>query len=287
MPQTSRPSLNCAQIDYWNATAGQTWAQFQAQLDAQIEPLGLEALRALAPVTGERIVDIGCGCGQTSLDLAARVGLSGGVVGVDISAPMLAIARQRSLPTAVRRPDFQQLDAQSEDLGQGVFDAAFSRFGVMFFSEPVRAFANIRASLKPGGRLGFVCWRAIEENPWMKAPLDAALPFIPPIAPSDPTLPGPFAFADANRIREILSEAGFGPLVINPFDTRIGGGDFEQTLALALKLGPLGAAVREHPEYADRVRSAVRDSLSQFLTPHGVLMPAAVWIVLARNELLR
>lgn len=287
MPHSSGPSLNSAQIDYWNATAGQTWAQLQTELDAQIEPLGLEALRVLAPVTGEHIVDIGCGCGQTSLDLAARVGPSGGVVGVDISIPMLAIARQRSLPIAVRRPDFRQLDAQSEDLGQGVFDAAFSRFGVMFFSEPVTAFANIRASLKPGSRLGFVCWRALNENPWMKAPMDAALPFIPPIAPSDPTLPGPFAFADANRIRNILSEAGFGSLAINPFDTRIGGADLEQTVALGLKVGPLGAAVREHPEYADRVRSAVRDSLSQFLTPNGVRMPAAVWIVLARNELLR
>jgi SAM-dependent methyltransferase len=154
----------------------------------------------------------------------------------------------------------------------------------MFFSEPVTAFANIRASLKPGGRLGFVCWRALHENPWMKAPLDAALPFIPPVAPSDPMLPGPFAFADADRVRDILSEAGFGPLAINPFDTRIGGADVEQTLALALKVGPLGAAVREHPDYADRAGSAVRDSLSKFLTPNGVLMPAAVWIVLARNE---
>jgi SAM-dependent methyltransferase len=278
------PSLNSAQIDYWNATAGQTWASFATQLDAQIEPLGLEALRALAPRTGERIIDIGCGCGQTSMDLAARVGPSGVVVGVDVSIPMLAVAHQRSLTIEVRRPDFRQLDAQSEDLGQGVFDAAFSRFGVMFFSEPVTAFANIRASLKSGGRLGFVCWRALHENPWMKVPLDAALPFIPPPTPSDPTLPGPFAFADANRIREILREAGFGSLAINPFDTRIGGTDVEQTLALALKVGPLGAAVREHPEYADRARSAVRDSLSQFLTPSGVLMPAAVWIVLARNE---
>lgn len=276
--------MNSAQIDYWNATAGQTWASLVAQLDAQIEPLGLEALRALAPVTGERIIDIGCGCGQTSLDLAARVGPSGSVVGVDISVPMLAIARQRSLPAEVRRPEFRQLDAQSEDLGQGVFDVAFSRFGVMFFSEPVTAFTNIRASLKSGGRLGFVCWRALHENPWMKAPFDAALPFIPPMALSDPTLPGPFALADAARIRDILSKAGFRSLAISPFDTQIGGGDVEQTLALALKVGPLGAAAREHPEYADRVRSAVRDLLTQFLTPNGVLMPAAVWIVLARNE---
>ena len=118
----------------------------------------------------------------------------------------------------------------------------------------------------------------------MKAPLDAALQFIPPMAPPDPTLPGPFAFADVNRVRAILSEAGFGSVAINSFDTRIGGGDVEQALALALKVGPLGAAVREHPEYADRVSVAVRDALTQFATPNGVLMPAAVWIVLARNQ---
>jgi hypothetical protein len=118
----------------------------------------------------------------------------------------------------------------------------------------------------------------------MKFPLDAALPFIPPVAPPDPTTPGPFAFADTRRIRSILSEAGFGSMTIKPFDTRIGGADVAQTLAPALRVGPLGATLREHPELTDRVRDAVQNSLSQFLTPAGVLMPAAVWIVLAHNE---
>jgi SAM-dependent methyltransferase len=284
MPPSLESLSNAAQIDYWNAIAGETWAQYQAQLDGLIEPLGVESLRTLAPRTGERIVDIGCGCGQTSLDLAARVGPDGGVLGVDISLPMLAVARRRPLPPSVRRPDFRQLDVQNEDVGRSAFAAAFSRFGVMFFSEPVTALANIRTSLTPGGRLGFVCWRTLEENPWMKFPLDAALPFIPPVAPPDPTTPGPFAFADARRIRSILSEAGFGSMTIKPFDTRIGGADVAQTLALALRVGPLGATLREHPELTDRVRDAVQDSLSQFLTPAGVLMPAAAWIVLAHNE---
>jgi SAM-dependent methyltransferase len=284
VPPSLESSSNAAQIDYWNATAGETWAQYQTQIDRLIEPLGREALRALAPRAGERIIDIGCGCGHTSLDLAARVGPDGLVLGVDISLPMLAVARRRPLPPSVSRPEFRQLDAQNEELGRGAFDAAFSRFGVMFFSEPVTAFANIRASLTPGGRLGFVCWRTLEENPWMKVPLDAALPFIPPIAPPDPTAPGPFAFADAHRILSILTEAGFGSVTINPFDTRIGGADIAQTLALAFKVGPLGAALREHPELTGRVRDAVRDSLSQYLTREAVLMPAAVWIVLAQNE---
>ena len=202
-------SANAAQSEYWNAAAGETWAQFQEPLDRQIEPLGLAGIDVLQPVPGERIIDIGCGCGQTSLALAARVAPSGSVVGIDLSRPMLEVARQRPRPAANLRVDFRQLDAQNGDIGRGVFDAAFSRFGVMFFSDPVAAFRNIRASLKRGGRLVFVCWRPLAENPWMLAPLQAALPFIPPVAPPDPTAPGPFAFADASRVRSILSDAGF------------------------------------------------------------------------------
>ena len=209
MSQSVEPSANAAQSEYWNAAAGETWVQFQEPLDRQIEPLGLVAIDVLQPTTGEHIIDIGCGCGQSSLALAARVAPTGSVVGIDLSRPMLEVARLRRRPAANLRVDFWQLDAQNGDLGRGVFDAAFSRFGVMFFSDPVAAFANIRASLKRGGRLVFVCWRSLAENPWMLAPLQAALPFIPPVVPPDPTAPGPFAFADAGRVRAILSDAGF------------------------------------------------------------------------------
>ena len=283
MSQIPEPSANAAQSEYWNAAAGETWAQFQEPLDRQIEPLGLAAIDVLQPVPGERIIDIGCGCGQTSLTLAARVAPSGSVVGIDLSRPMLEVARQRLRPAANLRVDFRQLDAQNGDIGRGVFDAAFSRFGVMFFSDPVAAFRNIGASLKRGGRLVFVCWRPLAENPWMLAPLQAALPFIPPVAPPDPTAPGPFAFADAGRVRSILSDAGFALVTTEPFDARIGGGDLEQSLKLALRLGPLGAALREHPELSGKVAGAVRDLLSKYHTPGGVLVPSAVWIVRAQN----
>jgi SAM-dependent methyltransferase len=276
-------SPNAAQSEYWNAVAGETWAQFQEPLDRQIELLGLAGIDVLQPVAGEHIIDIGCGCGQTSLALAARVAPSGSVVGIDLSRPMLEVARQRPRPAANLRVDFRQLDAQNGDIGRAVFDAAFSRFGVMFFSDPVAAFGNIRASLKRGGRLVFVCWRPLAENPWMLAPLQAALPFVPPVAPPDPTAPGPFAFADAARVRSILSDAGFASVSTEPFDARIGGGDLEQSLKLALRLGPLGAALREHPELSGKVAGAVRDLLSHYLTPGGVLMPSAVWIVGAQN----
>jgi len=252
-------------------------------LDRQVEPLGLAAMDVLCPGEGEHIIDIGCGCGQTSLALAARVRPTGSVVGVDISEPMLDVALRRPR-SADLQVAFRKLDAQTGDIGHGLFDAAFSRFGVMFFSDPVAAFANIRASLKPDGRLAFVCWRPLNENPWMQAPLQAALPLLPPVAPPDPTAPGPFAFADPSRVRSILADSGYGSMTINPFDADIGGGDLEQTLKLALAVGPLGRALREHPELADHVVDAVRDVLSNYLTSNGVRMPGAVWIVLARTS---
>jgi SAM-dependent methyltransferase len=283
MPQIAETSSNAAQIEYWNASAGETWARFQEALDRQVEPLGLAAMDQLCPGEGEHILDIGCGCGQTSLALAARVRPTGSVVGVDISKPMLDVAlhRPRSADLQVA---FRKLDAQTGDIGHKLFDAAYSRFGVMFFSDPVAAFANIRGSLKPYGRLAFVCWRPPNENPWMQAPLQAALPLLPPLAPPDPMAPGPFAFADPSRVRSILADSGYRSVTINPFDADIGGGDLDQTLKLALRIGPLGRALREYPESAGKVSDAVRDVLSKHLTSNGVRMAAAVWIVLASTS---
>lgn len=281
MTVTASHADNAAQIDYWNATAGQTWARFQEQLDRQIEPLGLEAMRALAPRPGERILDVGCGCGQTTLELATRVTASGVVVGADISVPMLEVARARPAPRGGATPDFRQLDVQSGELGEGVFDAVFSRFGVMFFSDPVAAFKNLRKALKPEGRLAFVCWRPFQENLWMRAPMEAAQSFLPPSQPTDPTAPGPFAFADAGRVRSILLDAGFSDVTIQAFNTSIGGSSLELTVDLAFRVGPLGAALRERPDLAPTVSEAVKAALSAFETPSGVLMPAAVWIIQA------
>jgi SAM-dependent methyltransferase len=272
---------NAAQIDYWNAQAGETWARFQAQLDRQIEPLGLEAMRVLAPRAGERILDIGCGCGQTTMTLADRVGGQGGVVGVDVSRPMLEVARVRPLPAGAAPPDFREADAQSADLGHATFDAAFSRFGVMFFSDPAAAFINIRAALKPSGRLAFVCWRPYANNPWMRVPMEAAEALLGPPPLADPTAPGPFAFADADRVRTILGAAGFSAIAIDPYDARIGGGDIEETVSLTFRVGPLGRALAENRDKVPAVADAVREAIRPYETPQGVLMPAAVWIVRA------
>lgn len=276
-------SSNDEQIGYWNAMAGPVWARHQQQLDRQLAPLGAEAMRVLAPASGEHIVDIGCGCGDSALQLAAHVGRGGSVVGVDISEPMLDVARRRLPPDGAVQPEFRRLDAQTDDLGRQVFDAVFSRFGVMFFSNPVVAFGNIRAALQPQGRLTFVCWRPLPDNPWMAAPMAAAAPLLPPAPPMDPIAPGPFAFADDARVRFILQSAGFADVRISPFDTRIGGGGLEDTVNLTLGVGPLGRVLRDHVRLVDAVAGAVREAIRSFETPQGVLMPAAVWVVSARN----
>jgi SAM-dependent methyltransferase len=282
MADASKPSSNAAQIEDWNAAVGRTWTQFQEQLERQLDPLGREAIGALAPLPGEHILDVGCGCGATTLDLAVRVGPVGSVVGVDVSVPMLDVARGRSRPADAGRAEFLQLDAQHDTLGSA-FDAAFSRFGVMFFSDPVAAFKNILTALKHGGRLAFVCWRRLEDNPWVHVPLAAARPFLPDAAPADPAAPGPFAFAAASRVRSILLDAGFASVAATPFDTLIGGADLEQSLKLALRVGPLGAALREHPELEPLVTGPVAEALRNYLTAAGVRMPCATWIISARR----
>jgi SAM-dependent methyltransferase len=273
-------SGNEAQAEFWNSAVGRTWADLQAQLDRQLQPLGAAGMDALAPQSGEAILDIGCGCGDTSFALAEAVGPAGFILGLDISEPMLGVARQRAAESRAA-PDFLRADAQTADLTAERFDAAFSRFGVMFFSNPTAAFANIRRALKPGGRLAFVCWRSLAENAWQRVPLEAARHVLPPQAPGDPLSPGPFAFADAERLQGILSAAGFADIGIAPFDTMIGSGTLDETLSLAMQVGPLSRALREHPECRDGALGVVREALAAYVTPAGVMMPAAIWVVTA------
>jgi SAM-dependent methyltransferase len=274
---------NAGQIDYWNAAAGMTWATLQAEIDRQLDNLGLEAMRALSLRPGERVLDIGCGCGATTIQLADRVGRVGAVVGADISRPMLDVARRRTVQAEAASPNFREVDAQSEDLGTGTFDAAFSRFGVMFFSDPIAAFANIHKSLKPAGRLVFVCWRSFENNVWMHAPFLAAAPFLPPRDVPDPYAPGPYAFADADHVKSILFEAGFHSIEIKPYDTEIGASRLDEALVLAFKIGVLGRMLAENPDKAADVTEAVRSELARHVGADGIVrMAAAVWIVSAR-----
>lgn len=277
---------NAEQIAYWNDTAGPKWVAMQESLDRQIGPLGRVAMDAAGLSPGERVLDVGCGCGATSLEIARRVGPGGSVLGIDVSNVMLDAARAAGEGDGTPGLEFANADAQTAPLAPGSFDVAFSRFGVMFFADPAAAFANLRRALRPGGRLAFVCWQGLASNPWMALPLSAALRHMPPPAPPAPDAPGPFAFADPERVRRILEGAGFAGVSLASHDTDIavgGGRDLDGTVDFLLQMGPLAAALRESdPALRGRVADAVREAVS----PHadgtgGVRLASATWIVTA------
>jgi SAM-dependent methyltransferase len=268
---------NAQQVAYWNESAGPTWAELNEPLDRQLAPLGRRAMAELDLGRGKRVLDIGCGSGETTVELA----LSGAeALGVDISHVLLDVARRRVRDTGLAR--FLEADAQTWPFEPASFDAVFSRFGVMFFADPAAAFANIRRAMKPGGRLAFVCWRTPGENPIMSLPMMAALAHIDtPPAPPEPGAPGPFAFADPERVKAILTAGGFHDITVTPHEADIGPGDLDTTLGLALKVGPLGALLRENPDRRDAVIRAVRAALAPHDGPHGVKLGSATWIVTA------
>jgi SAM-dependent methyltransferase len=271
---------NAAQVAYWNESAGPTWADLQEPLDRQLGPLTLRTIDALRPRPGERVLDVGCGAGASSLELADAVGMSGEVVGVDISRTLLDVAKRRADNLVGIR--FLEGDAQTYPFEPASFDAAFSRFGVMFFADPVAAFANIRRALEPGGRLAFVCWRSPAENPILSLPLAAALQHLPPQPPHDPDAPGPFAFADPDKVRRILDAGGFTGIAVTPNDMKMGSADLETALELAQRVGPLGRLLRESPDRREAAVTAVRAALAAHEGPDGVLLDSATWIVTAR-----
>ena len=230
-------------------------------------------MAALDPKPGERIVDVGCGAGQTCVQLAEAVGDAGEVVGLDIAPLLLGIARERM--AAHTNASFIEGDAQTIRLPGKRFDAIFSRFGVMAFADPIAAFANLRGALKPGGRLAFVCWRSLAENELDLAPLRAA-------GLEDLADMTPFAFEDPARIREVLQAAGFRDVSIEPHDQQVGGGGLEAMLSVVLAVGPLGRILRENPSLRAEAEPLVRQALAARDGPDGVTLKAATWIVTAR-----
>jgi SAM-dependent methyltransferase len=276
---------NAEQIEYWNGEAGKRWAEDDDTMARLLRPIS-EALLEHAPLGGcKNALDIGCGGGSQSLMLAQRLGAGAQVLGVDISEPMLEVARRKTGTAAAGSAslDFLRADAATHPFEPGAFDLLFSRFGVMFFDDPVAAFSNLRSALRPGGQLAFCCWQAMKKNDWVRIPLQAALQHLPPPEPPPPNAPGPFAFGDAARVESILGQAGFSQLALEPFTTTLRVSTAPQLPEAVRDLARIGPVSRLLTGQPQAVLDTVFPAIEEALRPHfqgGALdMQCAVWLV--------
>lgn len=274
---------NADQIAYWNGPGGQRWADRQQSQDVLLAPVAdllIERARAKA---GERIIDVGCGSGAVAIALAQQVGPSGHVMGIDISGPMLARARQ-TLPAGLP-VDFVLADATVYPFEPASLDLLVSRFGVMFFADPALSFGNLRRALKPSGRVAFACWREPRENPFFMVALQAVYKHVPKLPPQGPEDPGPFSFASQARVHRVLGEAGFKAIAMEPcdlaLDVAIGQG-LDAAIESALSIGPAARALAEQPpEVVAAATQSIREALTPLVRGQSVPLDAAIWIVTA------
>jgi ubiquinone/menaquinone biosynthesis C-methylase UbiE len=274
---------NAHQAAYWNGPAGRRWLDRQVTQDQLLSPISELLLKRARAAEGERVIDIGCGCGATTIALAREVGARGHVVGLDISAPMLARARQRAQPGMPL--EFILADATVHRFEPAGADLLFSRFGVMFFADPVLSFTNVRKGLASGARVVFACWREPRENPWMMLPLQQAYKHVPRIAETGPEDPGPFAFASEQRVQRILREAGFCSIAMEAcnlsLDIAVGRG-LEAAVDGSLATGPVSRALEgQPPERTATVAAAIRAALAPLQRGNAVPLDASVWIATA------
>jgi SAM-dependent methyltransferase len=235
--------------------------------------------------SGHAVLDIGCGSGTTSIEIARRVGAQGRVIGVDISTPMLGVGHARLEAFGIDGVTFENKDVATYPFEAETFDRTFSRFGVMFFVDPVAAFTNIRGGMKPGRRLAFACWQAMNKNPWLEITFKIALRYLPAPPPAGPKAPGPLAFADPERVREILSGAGFGDIHLESLETKLPmGPDVPASVERLVQLGPAGRLLGDAPgDVKARVADDLGGAIAEFQTDRGVVIDSAAWIVSATS----
>ena len=276
---------NETQITHWAGEGGEQWVADHERYDRMLAAYGRRVVAALDLAPDAHVLDVGCGNGALTRDVAAVVP-EGTVTGVDISTPMLAFARRRAADAGVDNVEFVEADAQVHDLGTARFDAVVSRFGVMFFDDPEAAFANIGASVRPGGQLVFVCWRELLANEWMSVPVGAALQHVPvPELPADGA-PGPFAFADPDRVRTVLGAGGFDDVVLAEVDERERIGASVDDVLTFLGKSEMARILFDgvDDERVAKAWAAVRDALAPYETPEGVMLGGAAWLVTARRR---
>ena len=278
--------VNVDQRKFWNESKGKSWVELQPNIDELFKPISEKVISTLDARSGERILDIGCGTGGMGFILSERVGQSGLVCGYDISQTMLEFAEKRRKERKIENIKYVEADLQTHKFNSDTFDALFSRFGVMFFENPVEAFNNLRGTVKKNGRIVFVCWAERLENDWIDLPTAVASRFLelPPTQPEKS--PGPFAFEDKNYVKGILEESGWTNVKFENFTcSHSSGTTLEEAAKFLGKMGPMSGPVEKaDPVTRDKFFSALGEELEKFKTDQGVMMNFSTWIVSAINK---
>ena len=279
--------VNKNQKDFWSGKGGDIWVERQNAMDTMLSPLGEAALNKLNFNEEENVLDIGCGCGHTTLNIAKRIGSSGNVTGLDISEPMLKRAKESAVEMSITNTSFKCVDVQTEDLGDQIYSAAFSRFGVMFFEDSIAAFKNINKSLISGGYLSFVCWQSPAVNPWQSLFIQEVKKFLDLPSPP-PRSPGPFAFMESEYVSSILEESKFQDITIEGHEAEVNmfsGRSLSDSVKDYISINPVVTQMLKESsenQIAEIVNSGI-EAFSPYYSEKGLIFPSATWLVTARK----
>ena len=279
--------VNKNQRDFWSGKGGDIWVERQNVMDTMLSPLGEAALNKLNFNEGENVLDIGCGCGHTTLNIAKRIEPLGNVTGLDISEPMLERAKESAVEMSITNTTFKCVDVQTEDLGDQIYSAAFSRFGVMFFEDSIAAFKNINRSLISGGCLSFVCWQSPAVNPWQSLFIQEIKKFLELPSPP-PRSPGPFAFMESEYVFSILEESKFQDINIEGHEAEVNmfsGRSLSDSVKDYISINPVVTEMlrdSSEDQTTEIVNSAI-EAFSPYYSEKGLIFPSATWLVTAKK----
>lgn len=286
---TASAPANTAQADYWSSAPGRRWIEHEEALDQAMVGILRQLLDAAALRPGDRVADIGCGTGASTLAAAAMV-QPGRVLGVDISEPLLDRARARAEAAGLQNVDFLLADAQTHRFEPAAFDLLVSRFGMMFFEDPVAAFRNLAQALRPEGRMVFVAWAETAKNPWFQIPQEAAIRRLGAPPPTDPQAPGPLAFADADRVAGLLRAAGLGQVRAETLNTLLTPpGDVAAAARIASRVGPAVRIMKARngsEEDAKAIEAQITEGLRPYEQDGSVRVPAVVHLFSATRSVV-
>jgi SAM-dependent methyltransferase len=273
--------INADMLAFWDGQGGQTWVARQAHTDTTLAP-AIDALLAFAaPQPGERVLDVGCGCGASTLDFARAVGPAGRVAALDISGPMLAEARARAAAAGIVNVAWVRADPATAALDK--FDLLTSAFGTMFFGNPTAAFANMRRAAETDARMAILCWRSLAENPWMEVPMNAVAHHLPPRPPAIPNAPGMFAFADPDYVSDILTSAGWASPRFEKLDLDLdiaAGRGLAAAVEQSTQIGAVNSWLRNQPpDVISAAVTSLAEALAPFARGESVCLASAMWLI--------